>query len=427
MPLALDALTYLTPYIPGIGGVIKERPEDFLVEEQPLYEPAGTGEHLYIYIQKRGVTTSDVIRRLVKAFRVGKGDVGYAGLKDKHAVVRQHFSIYLPNPAHDTELLKNVETESIKVLWSQRHANKLQRGHHAGNRFVIYVRQVEPTAAVRARQVLDRLTVTGVPNYIGEQRFGYRGNNHELGRLLLLGRFQELLDAMLGQPQPTDFAPTRAAREAYERRDYTAALDAWPRHHRPERQALDALRQGRDPRGAVMAVDQVQREFLVSALQSAAFNLVLHRRISDGLFATLVPGDLAWKHDSGAVFAVDEPTAALENSSGGRVPRLEVSPSGPMWGVNMTRAAGRVLEWETRALEEFGVTPDQLAAAHVRAEGVRRPMRTILTSPDISGGADEHGPYVRLAFELPRGAFATVVLREIMKNDGHGAAEMGEA
>src|SRR5688500_17210731 len=106
-------LAYLTDAA-GIGGVINERPEDFLVDEQPLYQPAGSGEHLYLFLEKRGTTTTEVVRRLAKAFRVGRSDIGFAGLKDKHAVTRQHFSVYLPNPAHDTELLKNVDNHAVK-------------------------------------------------------------------------------------------------------------------------------------------------------------------------------------------------------------------------------------------------------------------------------------------------------------------------
>jgi tRNA pseudouridine13 synthase len=426
MPVATDNFAYLTPDLSGIGGVIKDKPEDFLVEEQPLYEPSGEGEHLYLFIEKRERTTTDVIRRLAKSFRVGKGDIGYAGLKDKHAVTRQHFSIYLPNKAHDAELLANVDCDSVKALWAARHNNKLRRGHHAGNRFVIYVRQVEPTAVVRAKPILDRLTRSGAPNYVGEQRFGYRGDNAELGRLLLLEQWQPFIDLLLGKPSETDYAPTRAGREAYERKDYSAGLETWPRHHRPERQALDALRQVKAPRNVVLAIDQQQRDFLVSAWQSDIFNRVLDRRLRDGLFDKLIDGDLAWKHDSRAVFAVDTATAEQENAAGGRVSTLEVSPSGPMWGVDMTKPAGQVLAWETEALAQSGVAETQFPGGpHGSAHGSRRPMRTPIKDPAVSGGVDERGPYVRLSFELGRGSFATALLREIMKTRGASEAEEG--
>ncbi len=417
-------LTFLTGEIPGIGGVIKQRPEDFLVDEQPLYEPSGTGEHLYVFIEKRELTTSDVVRHLARVFRVGRGDIGYAGLKDKHAITRQHLSVYLPDKSKDQELMKLVDTPRVKLLWAQRHGNKLRRGHLTGNRFVIRIRNVEPTAVIHAKRVLDRLVAQGAPNYVGEQRFGYRKTNGELGRLLLLGRFQEMLDLMLGEPRETDYEQTRAAREAYERSDYAAALELWPRHLKPDRQALDALRGGKGPEAAVCAIELQQREFLISAFQSEVFNRVLRERIERGLFARLVDGDLAWKHDSRAVFAVDQATADTENADGGRIASLAVSPSGPMWGIGMTKPAGQVLTWEEEALRSFDVDESNFAGGpQGTAQGSRRPMRTTLRDAEISGGVDEHGPYIRTAFELPRGSFATSILREIMKSDDHAAAE----
>jgi tRNA pseudouridine13 synthase len=191
---ATDQLAYLTADTPGTGGVIQVRPEDFLVEEQALYEPCGEGEHLYIYIEKREQTTSDVMRRLAKMFGVRRGDIGYAGLKDKQAITRQHFSIYKPDPHDDQKLLERIGYTRFKLLWAARHTNKLRRGHLRGNRFVIYIRQVNATDVIRAKPVFDLLVRSGAPNYIGDQRFGYRQNNHVLGRLYMLGRWKELLD-----------------------------------------------------------------------------------------------------------------------------------------------------------------------------------------------------------------------------------------
>ncbi len=122
----MSTLAFLTADIPGIGGVIKQRDEDFLVDEQPLYQPSGSGEHLMLLIEKHGMTTMDAIRRLAKTFRVGRSDVGYAGLKDKRAHTRQHFSIYLPGGNQDKELLAGVDNPQMKLLWAERHANKLR-------------------------------------------------------------------------------------------------------------------------------------------------------------------------------------------------------------------------------------------------------------------------------------------------------------
>ena len=414
---------YLTADLPGVGGVLKQRPEDFLVEEQPLYEPCGEGEHLFLFIEKTGMTTIDAARVIGKAFRVSRRDVGYAGLKDKHAVTRQHFSVYRADPEDDARAVEQIRHHpKLAVHWAERHTNKLKRGHHAGNRFSIRIREVNPTRVLSAKRVLDRLAASGFPNFLGEQRFGYRHNGHLLGRMLLLGQWRDFLEEALGNGHDADSEPLRLGREAYRRGDIVGALEHWPKALRFDRQALDALRQGRDAEGAVASIDVAQRKMLISATQSAAFNRVVSRRIEEDAFDRLLPGDLAWKHDNGSVFPVDEATAAMDNAPDGRVETLAVSPSGPMWGVNMTRAGGKVDAAEVAALEATGLTIEQLVgvssdACPGGASGSRRPIRVPLIAPEIDAGIDEHGGYIRVAFELPKGAFATVALGEIMKNE----------
>lgn len=422
------SLAFLTADLPGIGGTLKQRAKDFRVEEIPLYPPKGSGEHLLLFIEKQQQTTSDVVRRLAKLFSVKRSDIGFAGLKDKHAITRQHFSVYLPDPSKDEKCLARFEFLPFNLIWSARHQNKLRRGHLRGNRFVIHIRDVPATSVVAAKLVLDRLVVTGVPNYVGHQRFGYRQNNHVVGKLLVQGKWQAFLDHMLGKPQPDVAASTSQGREHYERGDFKSAIECWPRHLRHDRQALDALRQGKSPREAVMAIDGQQREFLVSAMQSAVFNAVLHRRMEghDSLaFDRLAEGDLAWKHENRSVFAVDRETAEHENGEQGRIPILAISPSGPMWGPDMMRAQGVPGKAEADALAQTGLSECALAAAsHQLVYGTRRPMRVAVTNAELSGGADEYGPYVRVVFDLPRGSYATVALREIMKVEERNAAQL---
>lgn len=402
--------------------MIKQRPEDFVVEEVPLYEPCGEGEHLYVTIEKCRRTTTDVIHRLAKIFHVRQSEIGFAGLKDKHAVARQQLSIRLPDTSQDQALLDQIDPVDMRLISAARHTNKLRRGHLLGNRFEIRIRDVQPDVLENAGRILDRLVETGAPNFIGAQRFGYRGDNDKLGRLLLLAEDQQLVDRMLGQPAKTDFDATRTAREAYDRGDYDAAMQAWPYHLRYEHHMLNLIRQGQSPKQAVAAIAPVQKEFLISGLQSAIFNLILHRRITDGLFDKLVEGDLAWKHDRRAVFAVDQETAELENGPQGRAGLHEVSPSGPMWGSDMSRAAGQVDQWELDALAAYELSVEQVAGKGKHsASGARRPMRMFLKDAQITADTDEHGPYIGVAMQLERGCFATTVLSEIMKTDGASA------
>jgi len=409
---------HLTAELPGVGGLIKQRPDDFLVEEQPLYEPGGVGEHLFLFVEKTAMTTDELVRAVAKAFRVNRRSVGYAGLKDKHAITRQHLSLHLPGGEdEDAKLAANLEHHPrIKLLWAARHANKLRRGHLAGNRFVIRIREVSPTGVVHAKRVLDALARRGAPNYIGAQRFGYRHNSHHLGRLFLLGRYDAMIEELLGRAVAHESQMLIEARQRYRAGDLAGALERWPKTLRHDRQALDALRRGESARDAVLAIDRRQLEFLTSAFQSAVFNDVLARRLMDGTFDRLVPGDLAFKHANRACFAVDKATAELENAPGGRIASFAVSPSGPMWGPEMTRAGGSVDAMELAALEAYGLGVEQLTGRDgIAAAGARRPLRIAVRDADLSGGVDEHGPYIRVAFELPRGSYATTVLEEIMK------------
>jgi len=413
------SLTFLTDDMPGIGGRIKTRAEDFLVEELPLYEPGGEGEHLYLFIEKRGQTTSDVVRRLAKLFKVRPRQVGYAGLKDKRAVTRQCFSIHLPDRSDIDKALHRFEFLPFTLLWHDWHKNKLRRGHLKGNRFVIFIREVDPAAVVTAKRILDRLETTGVPNYFGKQRFGYRQSNHDVGVAYLQQRWQDALDLMLGSIEGYGHHhQTHDGRLAYVEGDYEKALQLWPRHLRHERQALDALRQKKALHNAVLAMDESQREFFVSSTQSAIFNRVLDRRIREGWFDTLMDGDIALIMPRRQYFHVDAETASLENSDEGRMPTGQISPSGPMWGSRMPMPHGLPLEWELEALKQQGLDPDDFTdGRHRVCEGSRRPTRVNLEHLDVSGGADDLGPFIRVAFDLPRGSYATVALRELMKNE----------
>jgi len=172
---------WVTADIPGSGGRIKERPEDFEVEEIPAYLPSGEGEHLYLWVEKRALGTEPLARRLAEALGVDARDVGWAGLKDHQAVARQFFSV----PASAEPRLAGLQLEGVRVLSAARHGNKLRPGHLRGNRFAVRLRDVvDPEAAARA---LDALALRGVPNFFGEQRFGRDARNAELGRRLLLG------------------------------------------------------------------------------------------------------------------------------------------------------------------------------------------------------------------------------------------------
>lgn len=241
-----QVLPYLTADLPGVGGELKQEPGDFEVEEIPAYVPIGSGEHLFLWIEKTGITTEQLTKHLIHTLRVPNRDIGVAALKDRHAVTRQFISV----PAKFADRLPEVETDQVRVLSATLHQNKLRTGHLRGNRFSILLRNVQPNAAESAGAIASRLQQLGVPNYFGEQRFGRDGETAELGFALLKG-----------EQVPEDIHPSR-------------------------------------------------RRFLVrlalSAAQSVLFNQLLAARLRAGELHRVILGDVLQVIASGGVFVCED-------------------------------------------------------------------------------------------------------------------------
>jgi len=155
-----------------IDAQIGPTPEDFVVDEIPLYPQSGAGEHVYVRIEKRGYTTPAMVRAVTRAAGVDERDVGYAGLKDKHAVTRQWLS--LPSKARPPSEWQLPE--GLSVVDHTRHSNKLRTGHLLGNRFRITLVTNDLAALEKAAPVAEALRARGLFNYFGGQRFGRSGD-----------------------------------------------------------------------------------------------------------------------------------------------------------------------------------------------------------------------------------------------------------
>jgi len=397
---------HLTAGLPGTGGQIKVIPADFQVVEIPLYVPSGRGQHTYLTIEKEGLTTFQAIHRVARALGVNPRAVGYAGLKDAHARTVQTISVGDVSP----ERAMALDLPGIRVLTAERHTNKLRVGHLRGNRFTIRVRAVGPEALARAEAILDVLARRGVPNYFGEQRFGVRGNTHLLGRALVRGDARGFVDRFVGMPHQAETPIIREARALYEQGNLARALETWPRNMEPERRVVQILLDHPgDLERAVRCVPSRLRRFYVSAYQGALFNRVLARRLPR--LDRLQAGDLAWIHGKGAVFLVEDPAAEQP-----RADRLEISPSGPLYGYRMTVPQGEPGRAEQAVLEEERIALESMRVPGVRLKGARRPLRVPLR--EVRVWYDEG---LMLSFVLPPGSYATVVLSEIIKGqaDGH--------
>jgi tRNA pseudouridine13 synthase len=166
----------------GASATLKLLNEDFIVTELPLQLPSGEGEHIWLDIEKNGANTAFVAQQLAEAASVQERDVGYAGLKDRYAITRQWFSIYLPKG--ETPDLTRLQHPEFKVLSQSRHVKKLRPGDLQGNRFRIVLRDVTGDRdAIEAN--LQAVASHGVPNYFGAQRFGHDGGNVTQGRAML--------------------------------------------------------------------------------------------------------------------------------------------------------------------------------------------------------------------------------------------------
>ncbi|HJT78231.1 MAG TPA: tRNA pseudouridine(13) synthase TruD, partial [Gemmataceae bacterium] len=272
MPFApLEPPPLVTADLPGIGGRIKSVPEDFEVEEIPAYEPSGSGDFLYLWVEKRDMGAEYFARQVAQRLGIPTGEVGTAGMKDRRAVTRQMVSV----PARAEEGLGRLEGEGIRVLRVSHHGNKLRPGHLHGNRFRVLVRDADPAAAERLGPLLERLRQEGLPNFYGPQRFGHDGETAALGLALLRG-----------EPPPTSASGRR------------------PNLRSP-----------------------FLRKLALSAAQSALFNHCLARRLADGLLRRVIEGDVMAKWPFGGLFVAADVAREQERFDG-----RETVHTGPIFG-----------------------------------------------------------------------------------------------
>lgn len=393
---------YLTAAQPGIGGQLKTQPEDFIVEEIPLYPALGEGQHTYIEIEKRDLTTHAAIKMIAQALHIPARQIGYAGLKDAHAVTRQTLSIDSVSP----EAVAALDWPNLHILSIKQHRNKLKIGHLAGNRFTIRVRGVEPDSRAVAETIITRLSERGVPNYFGVQRFGTRANTHRLGELMVRQNTPAFIAEYLGRPQSHESMPVQAARHLVDEGRLADALAQWPRHLGDERRVLQALVKSQgDVDAAFKVLDKKIKSLLFSGFQSYLFNQLLVQRIRAETFTRLEVGDIAYLHHNGAAFTVVDATVEQP-----RADSFEISPAGPLFGPKMLPAMGAPGQREQAILDEQGLTPDDFKVSGLKLSGGRRPYRFKLQNAQI--GWDEG---LVVSFELQPGAYATTVMAEIMK------------
>lgn len=338
---AMQSLPFAVRDLPGAGGVIKAEPEHFQVEEILPYAPCGEGEHCYVTLRRKLWNTADVAAELGKCFGLKSVDVGWGGRKDKQAVTTQTFSLLIPLSVAPEEIRDRLAELPFEILAIQRHRNKIKTGHVAGNRFRILVTRTVPEGLARALAIAADLKQRGLPNFFGEQRFGIDMAN--------LDRAMQ----MVARPRP--------------------------------------VRGKRD-------------DLMVSALQSALFNIWLTRRMARGQAGEIIPGDVAQKTDTGGLFVVADMDDARD-----RFTRGAITYTGPIYGFKMKPAEAQAAIHEQEILQDFGLDSDTFK--RLKAPGSRR--AALLNLEDLTIEPDEAGLW--FSFTLPPGAYATIVMREFMR------------
>lgn len=338
----------------NLSAKLKIFAEDFIVEENISVEFSGEGEHCWLYIKKRACNTDWVAQQLASYCGVKKMAVSYAGLKDRHAVTSQWFSVQLPGlptpdwtgfeSAFKSRVLADAgEEESIQVLQCFRHNKKLQRGALKSNSFKITLRELSNTndeTFVLLKQRCEKISACGVPNYFGSQRFGRNYNN--LNQAV----------KMFSRPR------LRLARH--------------------------------------------KRSMYLSAARSWLFNGILSERVKHHVWNHRLPGDVFMLDGKSACFKDD-----ADESLDDRLNRNEIHPTAILWGEGDSMAALDAAELESKIIDQFPVYRDGLISARLRAQ--HRACRVVPGQLECCRQGNDFVVF----FTLPAGSYATVVLGEI--------------
>jgi tRNA pseudouridine13 synthase len=420
---------------PGVGGHLRDAPSDFRVREleameaESLDADPGAYPHLLVRATLTDWDTNDFAGALSSALGVSRERVSWAGTKDKRAVTTQLFSIQGVEAA-DLPDLSGADVEALG-----RIGRNLEFGDLAGNAFEIRIADPERPAEVDA--VTDALREFGgghvaVPNVFGHQRFGSRRPvTHEVGLRIVREEWREAVLAYVGNPADSEPDRTQEARATVDRvadgadPDWQVALDAMPGHLGYERSMLHALVEngGEEPadfRAALETVPWNLQRLFVNAAQSYAFNRMLSARLRRGLpFDRPVAGDVVAFADADASEGLPVPdTDRLQRVSEGRVDvvtrhceRGRAFVTAPLVGTETDLGDGEPGEIAHAVLSDLDLAPSDFdLPGNFESTGTRR---AILVGTDLDIARDP----LTLSFSLPRGSYATAVLREFLKVD----------
>lgn len=400
---------------PGIGGRLRTEPEDFQVIEMGAGPPrVEDGTYAAARIRLRNWETNRFAGKAAKELHIKRGQVAFAGMKDKRAVTEQWFTFRCP--ADRITALERLQDVDVLETYPTRKAH--HAGAHAGNRFILRVRDhhAQPEAV---EETLTQIRATGgVPNFFGPQRFGaaFRPVTHLVGAAIVAGDLEEAVRLYLGNPVETEQKEAFEARKVYEEtRDPEAALAVYPHRLDPERAMLSRLRKRPDDwRYALQALPHNLLQLFVHSHQSWIFNHVISARVEAGL-------GLNTAHVGDEVIGTEEDGTRTHTVSARNKERVQreldrgrAVLTAPLVGYTYRPIGGAPGEVEAKVLEELGIDPTDFTCPElpqVASDGRRRGILQPVQELDVTW-VDRDPVF---SFDLGRGAYATVVMREFMK------------
>jgi len=439
MPLrtrsALDeqlGMEYYSTEREGVGGVLRESVEDFVVVELALgrvpctpgcsKELSGSaGSYLWLLLEKRGVDTVTALQALARSLGIDRRKLSVAGLKDARAVA---FQLVCAEGVEPESVPKQIGSK-LRVHDVFRMPFRLTTGMLYGNFFSVNVKRLEvplEEAARRVCEIAEELSdVGGAPNYYGYQRFGtIRPITHVVGKCMLLGRFEDAVWELLTRVFPLE-SPKAKEFRAYlaSTRDVRGALKLVPRRLHHERAILEHLaKRPNDYAGALRKLPLAVRRLFIEAYQAYLFNLVLSRRLEEGLpLSKPVPGDLVALRANGGNARLMRCRESNIDKLSELVEKDKAEVVGNVFGYATVLAEGIPGVIEREVLASEGVSLDLFQVKSMPEAATRGTVRPLALKPEDFGWfcADGDNPYVNFSFALRKGMFATILLREFVK------------
>ena len=420
----------------GIGGRLRSKPEDFIVEEILLdglrasvrlrmdeCKVSGRGRYLICILIKRGWDTLKAVEEIARRIDINPEMISIAGIKDSRALTAQHISIGAVSPERAKVKIRDAHLIPI------RYADEKISPHILyGNRFDITVREIRYTPAETQKMISEILgeisELGGIPNFFGHQRFGtIRPITHLVGKFMLKGRFEDAVMLFLSETGMHESPRAREAREMLrDTRDFKSALKIFPRGLIYERLMLRYLsKYPRDFLGALSTLPVKLKKLFIQAYQSYLFNRFLSERMKREIPLDIPEvGDFAVEIGSKGLPIRRFTRVKLENMNtiASKIKEGSMALALPIIGFDQELSGGVQGEIEREILEQEGVKPQDFKLEGLSGlsmhGGLRRMLVPVIDLKFMVEDAD-NGAVANFKFTLHRGSYATVLLREFMK------------